>query len=393
MIQRPIYEVNLYLDGVLIGDCRVIAENLNYTRRRTRFGSDSIDFNLNDVVFDEWLSQRNYTLTEVLRPMALECQLTRNGIDIVGGFLATMPSYSPLQSSATLAMHFDGYLNLLAGVYIRDTSTNLPLGSVSGSASTIIEDLITLANRISGDAGKSYGLSSGTIEVLPSITQEFDNYKTVKEWICERCDNISGAGPFEVYFHADKTYDIIADSNFGTVISDWVAYYPTILNGASVTTIQASETEGFASAIIGLGAGDVSSVAEENTAIFQFSQNATSVSDYGYFETLYQDSSISTPSVLLNNMNAKLKISSDPEWRPEITLHGKQVSPMPYGNNKIWVGDTITIQNSIDLTGMTNGQFRVNELKVDIGTGGDETISPTLERVVLNGRKSPSDES
>lgn len=393
MIERPIYEVNLYIDGVLIGDCRIIAENLTYTRRRTRFGSDSIDFVLNDVIFSRWLAQRNYTLSEVLRPMALECRLVRNGIDIIGGFLATMPSYTPLQTSATLEMHFDGYLNLLAGVYIRDTSSNLPLGTVSGACGTMVEDMVTLANRISGDAGKSYGLNSGTIDVLPNITHTFDNYTTVKDWICERCDNISGAGPFEVYFHADKTYDVVADSNFGDVINNWIAYYPTILNGASVTTIQAKENQGFASAVIGLGSGDVSPIASENTALFDFVQNDAAIDKYGYMETIYQNSSISNSSVLFNNMQAELKYNSNPEWRPQITLHGKQVAPTPSGGNKIWIGDTITINNSLDLTGMTNGQFRVNELKVEISTGGDETISPTLERVTLNGRKSISDES
>jgi hypothetical protein len=39
------------------------------------------------------------------------------------------------------------------------------------------------------------------------------------------------------------------------------------------------------------------------------------------------------------------------------------------------------INNSEDLTGMTNGEFRVNELSVDVTSTGDETITPVLERV------------
>lgn len=380
MINVPIYEVNLYLNGILIGDCRSIAENLTYTRRRTRLGADSIGFTLNDVVFDRWCEQRNYDINDLLKPLALECRIVRNGVEVVGGFLATMPGYSPLNTSADLEMVFDGYLNLLAGVYIRDTNTNLPLGTVTGAGGTLVSNMISFANTVSATAGKSYGFNAGTIDVLPSITHTFDNYKTVKEWICERCDNITGAGPFDVYFHADKTYDVKADANFGSKITNWVAYYPSILNGVSATTIQAPEVSGFYSSIIGIGAGDVSSVPEENTAIFEFSQNNQAVTEYGYFEGMYQDSSISTPAVLLQNMNAELKYNSDPEWRPYITLHGRQVAPAPTGQTKIWIGDVITLQNDQDLTGMTNGQFRVNELKVDISAGGDETITPTLER-------------
>lgn len=381
MINIPVYAVNLYLDGVLIGDCRSLAQNLTYTRRRTKLGADSIDFTINDVLFNKWCEQRNLQLKDLLRPMALECRLTRNGIDILGGFLATMPSYNPLQTSANLDLHFDGYLNLLDGVYIRNTSNNLPLGTVSGEMGTLVSNMITLANNVSSSAGKSYNLQAGTIDTLANITHTFDNYKTVKEWICDRCDNTSGAGIFEVYFHSDKTYDVLANNNFGDVITDWVAFYPALLNNTSATSISAPEVEEFGSAVIGIGAGDISAIPSENTALFDYIKQDSAVLNYGYKEVIYQDSSISTASVLRNNIKAEMMNLSNPRWKPEITLHGKQVSPVPAGSNKIWIGDTIKIVNSEDLTGMTNGNFRVNELKVDISADGDELITPTLERV------------
>ena len=381
MINTPQYKVNLYLNGTLIGDCRKLAQKLTYTRRRTKVGADSIDFTLNDVLFSKWCSDHNTDIGTILKPMALECRVLRNSTEVVGGFLATMPSYSPLHSSANLDLKFDGFLNLLDGFYIRNTSTNLPYGTVTGAAHTVIQNLITMANNRSSTAGKSFGLTVDHSDTLASITNTFDNYKTLKEWVCERCDNISGAGPFDLYFHADKTYDIYADSNFGDVITDWVAFYPTLLNAPSITSIKASEKEDFASAVIGLGAGEISSNANENTVLFRFSENSSAVSEFGYKETLYQDSSISTASVLEYNMGSQLALQSDPIWQPQIVLHGRHVSPMPSGDKKIWIGDTITINNSSDLTGMTNGQFRVNELKVEISAAGDETITPVLERV------------
>lgn len=382
MINAATYQVNLYLNGILIGDCRPLAQNLNYSRKRTRFGADTIDFTINDVLFNEWCQERNTTINDLLKPLALECRLVRNGVEIVGGFLATMPAYSPLNKSADLNLRFDGFLNLLAGVYIRNTSTNLPLGQITGAAGTLVSNMIQLADTVATNAGKAYNFVTGHIDALPSITHTFDNYKTVKDWICERCDNTSGAGPFEVYFHADKTYDIYADANFGDVITDWVAYFPTLLNNTSATSISASEVGGFASAVIGLGAGEISANADESTVLFDFTSDADSIADYGYMETIYQDSSISTPSVLAYNMESTLNVAANPVWQPQITLHGIQVAPTPTGSNKIWVGDTITINNSLDLTGMTNGQFRVNELNVDITAAGDETITPVLERVI-----------
>lgn len=375
------YEVNLYLNGSLVGDCRRIAENLQYTRRRTKRGADSIDFSINDALWNKWCQERNLTINDLLKPLALECRVVRNGTVLLGGFLATMPAYNPLQKSASLDLHFDGFLNLLNGVYIRNTSTNLPLGTITGPAGTLVSNMITLANTVSNNAGKGYNFVTGHIDALPSITHTFDNYKTVKDWICDRCDNTSGAGPFDVYFHADKTYDIYKDSDFGDVITDWVAFYPTLLNNTSITSISAAEIGGFASAVIGLGAGEISANADESTVLFDFSQDNSSISEYGYMESIYQDSSISTPSVLAYNMEAQLNESANPIWQPEITLHGIQVEPKPAGSKKIWVGDTITINNSLDLTGMTNGQFRVDELIVGVSASGDELIQPILERV------------
>ena len=381
MIEVPIYEVNLYVNGVLVGDCRRLAENLTYTRRRTKLGADSIDFTVNDHLFNDWCKARNWTINELLKPLALECRLTRNGTPIVGGFLATMPSYSPLNASANLDLHFDGFLNLLAGVYIRDTSSNLPIGTMNGRAGALVSSLISLANDISSDAGKSYGFVANNIDTLDNITSTLDNYKTVKDWICDRCDNTTGAGPFDVYFYPDKEYDVYGDANFGDVISDWVAYYPMLSNNTSATSISADEVGGFASSVLGLGSGEVSANPDENTALFVSVMNADKVAEYGYFETMYQESSISSQTVLTRNINALLANDSNPIWQPQITLHGKQVAPKPSGTNKIWIGDIITIQNSADLTGMTNGKFRVNELTVNISAGGDETITPILERV------------
>lgn len=381
MIGVPTYQVNLYINGTLVGDCRRLAQNLTYTRRRTKFGADSIDFTINDVLFDKWCQDRGYTINDLLKPLALECRLVRNGIDIVGGFLATMPSYSPLQRSADLALRFDGFLNLLDGFYIRNTSTNLPLGTITGRANSLIVNMINMANSVSSAAGKGFGLTLGYSDNLSNITHTFDNYKTVKDWICDRCDNTTGAGPFDIYFHADKTYDIYASNHFGDIITDWTAFFPTMINNTSATSISAAEVEGFASAIVGLGAGEISANAQENTALFRYTKDNAVIAEYGYKESLYQDSSISTGSVLTMNINAELDNKSDTDWKPQITLHGIQVAPKPSGSNKIWIGDTITINNSLDLTGKTNGDFRVNELMVAISAGGDETITPTLERV------------
>jgi hypothetical protein len=272
-------------------------------------------------------------------------------------------------------LRFDGYLNLLAGVYIH------PIGTVSGRMNQLIERFITEADARARDAGKAFNFSSGTLENLASIEQTFDNYKNTKEWFCERSDNTTGAGKFDIIFDADKTYNVYSEANAGDTITDWVANYPADIYATSAITISAQEVSGFASAVIGIGSGEISSNANENTAITSFQKNNNKILEYGYVETLLQDSSITTQNSLDNSVSSALAISSKIIWQPQITLIGEQVAPTPTGSNKIWICDVITIKNSEDFTGMTNGQFRVNELAVSVSATGGETITPVLERV------------
>lgn len=368
------YEVNLYINGILIGNVRKLAQRLKWVRRRTKVGADEIDFTLNDVLFQKWCIERNTDINTMLKPLALECRVVRDGIEVVGGFLATMPGYSPNGTSANLELKFDGFLNLLNGVYIR------PIGTVSGRMDALISRFITEADTRAATAGKAYGFTAGTIEQLNSVEHTFDNYKSTKEWICDRSDNITGAGPFDVYFHADKTYDVSSSANFGDVITDWIAWYPTKLNAPSATSISAQEVAGFASSVIGIGSGEISSNASENTAIISELVYSPAVQECGYYETILQDSSVSQQTTLDNNVATELSNASTIIWQPEIELSGRTVAPKPTGTAKIWIGDTITINNSEDLTGMTNGQFRVNELEVSVSATGAEKIRPVLER-------------
>lgn len=377
----PTYEVNLYLNGQLIGDVRELAQGLKWVRRRTKAGADEIDFTLNDVLFDRWCRERNTDINTMLKPLALECRIKRNGTSLVGGFLATMPGYSPKGSSADLQMRFDGYLNLLAGVYIYNSNTKLPLGTVTGRLHTLINNYITMANTRSGAAGKNYGLSYYNGSTLANVTHTFDNYKTVKEFICERSDNTEGAGPFDVIFYADKTYDIWAQGEYGDTITDWVARYPADIDYPSALSISADEVQGFASSVIALGSGEVSANADENTAIIAFTQNNSKTAEYGYYETLIQESSISRQDTLNQKAATELYVDSKIIWEPKIKLSGRQIAPVQSGSNKIWLCDIITIENLEDLTGMTNGKFRVNELEVTISETGAEEIVPVLERV------------
>ncbi len=375
MIETAEYTLELRINGTLIGNIQPLAQNLVWTRRRTMAGVDSIDFTVNDVLFDEWCRRRGTDIQQVLKPYALDCRVIRNGEPVIGGYLATMPAYQPRGTSADLALRFDGYTNLLAGVYMY------PIGQQSGEAGAVFASWIQVADSRATTAGKGFDFLAGTVSTFNSIQQTFDNYKTIKDAIADRADNLTGAGPFDLYWDADRTYNIIKDSEFGQKIQNYVIRYPMV-GATGAVSISASEVDGFASSIIAIGAGEISSDATKNTAITYTATNAEFVQEYGYAETMYQESSISRLETLTRNANARLADAQDARWEPQITLTGRQIAPQPTdAPNKLWIGDTIQLQNNEDLTGQTSGWFRVQELSVAVSATGAETIKPVLKRV------------
>lgn len=374
MITNAKYILELRLDGVLIGNIQPLAQNLVWARRRTMAGVDSIDFTLNDVLFAKWCEERGTTIEEMLRPYALDCRIIRNGEPVIGGYLATMPAYQPRGTSADLAMKFDGYTNLLAGVYIY------PIGQQSGEAGSVFASWIQLADSRADAAGKEFGFLAGEVSTFPTIQQTFDNYKTVKDAIADRADNLTGAGQFDLYWDADRTYNIIKDADFGEKITAYSVIYP-MAGSVGAVSISAEEVDGYASSMIAVGSGEISSDATKNTAIIYTTTDSSAVQRYGYSEMMYQDSSISVQATLERNANARLKDASSGRWEPQITLSGRQVAPTPDGEYKIWIGDRIHLLNNEDKTGQTSGWFRVQELSVAVSEAGGEIITPVLKRV------------
>ncbi|MCM1218196.1 MAG: hypothetical protein NC548_27235 [Lachnospiraceae bacterium] len=373
MINVAKYTVNLYLNGNLIGDIREHAQNLEWTRKRTKIGVDSISFSLNDVQFAKWCAERNTDIATLLKPLALTCRISRNGTPVVGGFLATMPSYTPQGGSATLTLSFDGYINYLAGVHF------IPPYAIRGTMGQVVQNWVEGANTAARIAGKEFGFITGSISTMAEIEETFDSYKDYKSAITDRCDNTTGAGPFELYFHPNMTYDVIKDSEFGEEITDYIIEYPMLVNTVSATSISAKEVTGFASMVMGIGAEEANDSGEAGN-LYTAQLNQAAVVEYGYCEKVFQQSSVSQIATLQRNVATELKNVSTMQWQPELKLTGRTVNPVPTGERKIWIGDTVTIQNNEDLTGMTSGKFRVNALKVKVEDTGAEEITPTISR-------------
>lgn len=374
MIKTANYKLELRIDGRLIGDLQKIAQNLTWSRCRTNYGVDEIDFTINDKILQAWCEERNTTIDQIMKPYALDIRVIRNGEAVAGGFLATRPAYQPKNASADLQFRFDGYLNLLAGVYIHPT----PLQTKR--ADQMVQDWITMAEARAVAAGKGFGFTfdSAHSVQLATIQRTYDSYKPIKEAITQLTDNVEGAGLFDVIFNPDRSYYIT--DQLGREITSWQLYYPPRLAGQSVASISAEEVQGFASHVITLGAGETSSDPAKSTVITAESTNAEAVLEFGYVETLTQYSSVSRQSTLDGHNASDLREASNCFWEPNITLTGSQTPPSPTEEYGVWIGDVIYLENTADPTGATNGWFRIQAIEVSVSATGAENITPIIER-------------
>lgn len=367
------YQIQLRLNGAPIGDVRELAQNLRWTRNRTNYGIDAIEFSLNDQLFAKWCESYGTTIKAMLKPIALEARVIRNGEEIAGGFLASLPAYQPNQASATLQMRFDGYMNLLAGIILPPTAL------ATKRANKFITDWIDIANARSTAAGKGFGFVPQSVQSLAMVQRTYDNYKSVKEAILEMTDNVDGAGQFDVIFNPDKSYYIT--NSLGRTITDWQLYYPPRDGGQSIATISAPEVQGFASHVITLGAGETSSNPDQSTVITASSTDASAVAEFGYFEAMAQYSSVSRQATLNSHNATDLHNATNLQWNPQITLFGRQTPPSPTADFGLWIGDQIYLENTADPTGMTTGWFEIEAIEVAVSATGAETVKPRLERV------------
>lgn len=403
------YSVFLFYDYKLVGDVRPLARNLRYSATSSRYGTDSISFDIDLNAFADWLKDRRViinstmqeiTLKQLLRPIlltAVVCRYRNNDVNSesrqVGGVLIQMPRIDFQGGSGTLHMQFDGFMNLLDGVVFGPQATTIQ------SANAFISGWLTLANNRSdlyanaGDAlkgsnGYQFYYDSANSEQLAVITRTYDNYKTVKEAIFEMCDNTEGAGEFDVIVRHVSSYkpEVVIKTD-ATLESGGVLNFPSGTSGDGVQSISIRQDDSFMSNIIVLGNGETSSNSDYNT-VLAASANQSVVGNIpvpAYRQKIYQYSSMTRQSTIQGRANALVAKYSKLRWRPTLTLTGSHYEPSPFNSiggedySNIWIRKKFKINVSPDPLNIFETEAVVRTISVAVAETDAETINAEME--------------
>lgn len=355
------YEIQLRFDGTLIGDIMPITTARSW--QKVKNGVDQISFSVSMLKMQEWCIERNTTLAEIVKPLKLDARIVRNGVPLLGGILLEIPGYNLSNDTvdAVLDFTFDGYLNIYSGIYIRPTKVynSQPLNQY-------LVAIVNDANSRASSAGAPTGVVVGHVDTLPNDQNTYDSFKAVKDILTEQTDNTEGAGQFDINFTYDRHFEIW--QKMGNDRTNMLIRYPSVRGALNATSVSFDAWSGLATHVIGVGAGN--GVGDGGAALVAETQSASAISDFGYFETIFQDSSISREATLRNKISGVLNDGIQPRLTPKINIVGNYLEL----GTLFWIGDTFSFTNELDPFIDTDAVLRVKELDCTIDDTGAEDL-------------------
>lgn len=364
------YEIQLRYNGRLIGNIYPITEKRSWSKVKN--GVDQIKFSVSMLKFQEWCVERNTTLRELITPLRLDARVVRDGTPLLGGILLEIPSYqfSNSQVDTVLDFTFDGYLNIYAGNYIRPTKKYGP-----EPLNSYLLKILNDANNRASNAGAPTGVTIGHIDTLGNDQNTYDSFKSVKDALTEQTDNIDGAGTFDIDFTYDRQFCIYKKMGENRT-KDIVIRYPSYRGELNATSVSFDGWSNLATHIIGVGAGNGvdpngAAIVEETTS----AQDTPGIQRFGYYEYLFQDSSISVRNTLKNRISGYSIAGRTPYLKPKITIVGNYINI----GNYFWIGDRFTFLNDLNPFMETSAVLRAVQLDCDIDDNNVETLTITTE--------------
>lgn len=363
------YEIQLRYNGTLIGNVYPITTARSWSKVKN--GVDQISFSVSMLKMQEWCVKRGTTLAEIVKPLKLDARIVRNGTPLLGGILLEIPSYSLDNDKidCEIQFNFDGYLNIYSGLYIRPT-----LVYNSQPLNQYLVDIVNRANTIASNAGGDTGVTIGHIDILGNDQNTYDSYKAVKDALTEQTDNETGAGNFDIDFTYDRKFCIY--KQMGDDRTDLVIRYPSIRGAVNATSVSFDAWNSLATHVIGVGAGN--GVGDGGAAIVRqtsAAQDAFGISEFGYYEQVFQDSSISRADTLDNKISGVLEQGTKVLLTPTIGIVGNQLDL----GNTFWIGDRFSFQNDFDPFIPTSATLRVLQLDCTIDDTGAEDLKIKTE--------------
>lgn len=381
-----------YIGDTLVGDINHYAKNRHLVEKLKSESSsqtaDTFTFSINWVLFKRFVAIYSTDQpSSFLKVGKTRIVFETNGYVRFAGWLAAKPARSGVGSAQELQLTFYEYFARLSGDLVCSTvNPNDPyIAFSSRPAHLYVEDLIDLFKGHALDAGEVLNWDYGTVDTLKSIDKTYNDFQTIAKALCDRMNNVTGAGKFDIVFRtdtADYTHQFIDILKPRGQKKNIIIKYP----GDGIYRLWASdfsvqETNDYASDILVAGNGQVGSVSSgEQTANLGTASDGAFVDDYCYFRRYVTRSDLESQDAVDAAAQTELSNRAFTTETPDIRCTGLAIE---WGNaanvnNGLALGDSFYFEEATDDLSDNSGWYRIIELDETWDDNGVETVSPKL---------------
>lgn len=343
------YEVELWVNDVLIADISHLAKNLKWRKQRNE--AESCSFSIDLTAFENFAARINEHPRSLLDSYITDVKIKRNGEYMIGcQVVEVTPSFTT--AGGTLDVRCDGYLNLFTDRYVTVEYDEVESTAIAWG----------MIDTTQGAANGDFGVTLGPNQYVTGADR-VRNYvrENVKEELISLTELVSGKFDFE--FTYDKKFNTY--ETLGSDRTDIILTYPG--NVASLKAPRSGQT--IFNHIEGLGSGF------GDETITSTADDAVSQVTYGRRELPLSFNGVSLQDTLDEKTDAELEKRLDILQLPQMTISGAK-----FDLNDVQLGDrpVLKVMNHPYIDNI-DGPYRIEVIDVTTDENEAETITLTFD--------------
>lgn len=348
---KPKYELELWVNGVQVGDITRLAKNRSFSLRRNN--AEELSFTMDLGAFEAYCEAAGSEPSEMLEAYVTDVRVRRNGAYLFGVQVVDMV-YDLNEGGTSLSVKCTGFLDLFRDRYVTKSYD-------ATEATSIARDLLATTQTDHG----SFGVTNGAEQYNTGVLRD-RNYvdQNVKDGLVNLTSLIDGNFDFKFnYDRSFETYEQIGSNRTGYKFT-----YPYNISSISVPHTGLNTFN----YIIALGSG----FGEET--LRSVVSDMPSRLNYGTRMRVVSFNSVSEQATLDQNALAVLAQQKDILELPKLKTSGVFCDL-----NIIGIGDRIPVEIQDHPAIPLNGTYRIEQIECTLDDNDAEEIDLTVDNYGL----------
>lgn len=353
---RQKYELELWINGVQVGDISRLARNRSFQLRRNL--SEQLSFSMDLTAFERYCTSAGRSPEAMLEPYVTDIRVKLNGQYLFGVEVSDI-LYNLGVDGISVEVKSAGFLDLFKDRYITKKYPD------TTESTDIVRDALDITQTESGDPSDDFGVLPGVVQETVGVPREREYInQNVRDLIVNLTDLVDGN--FDVKFNYDRTYEIYQQQGSNRPGKKFT--YPYNITSGSVPRTAMN----LYNYIIGLGSG----FGEET--IQSIKPDPVSRGNYKTRQKIVTFNSVILEETLEQNTEAFLKRFKDILILPKIKVAGEFCDL-----NIIGIGDRIPIEVQGHTSIPLDDTYRIEQIDVRLDDNDAEDIDLTVDNYGL----------